>query len=58
MSKENARKYAEGLSFDNSDKKESQDICFVPDGDYFKFIESYTGEKFKKVILKIKTEAF
>ncbi len=24
----------------------------------FKFIESYTGEKFKKVILKIKTEAF
>lgn len=55
MSKESARKYAEKLSFDNSDKKESQDICFVPDGDYFEFIESYTGEKFKKGFFKDKS---
>ncbi|MDE6110728.1 MAG: tRNA 2-thiouridine(34) synthase MnmA [Eubacterium sp.] len=48
MTKDNARKYAESLEFDNSHKKESQDICFVPDGDYFKFIENYTGKKFKK----------
>ena len=54
MTKENARKYAETLEFDNSHKKESQDICFVPDGDYFKFIENYTGRKFKKGYFKDK----
>ncbi|MBQ7906780.1 MAG: tRNA 2-thiouridine(34) synthase MnmA [Clostridia bacterium] len=27
-------------------KKESQDICFVPDGDYAKFIESYTKKSY------------
>ncbi|MCM1309238.1 MAG: tRNA 2-thiouridine(34) synthase MnmA, partial [Butyrivibrio sp.] len=26
-------------------KKDSQDICFVPDGDYAAFIERHTGEK-------------
>lgn len=25
-------------------KAESQDICFVPDGDYCRFLEAYTGE--------------
>ena len=29
-------------------KPDSQDICFVPDGDYAKFIEYYTGRKFPK----------
>lgn len=54
MTKEKAREYAESLNFDNSHKKESQDICFVPDGDYFKFIENYTGETFKKGYFKDK----
>jgi tRNA-specific 2-thiouridylase len=27
----------------NARKKDSQDICFVPDGDYGRFIEEYTG---------------
>ncbi|MDE5996306.1 MAG: tRNA 2-thiouridine(34) synthase MnmA [Eubacterium sp.] len=54
MTKDNARKYAESLEFDNSHKKESQDICFVPDGDYFKFIENYTGKKFRKGFFKDK----
>ena len=27
-------------------KKESQDICFVPDGDYAKFIEDYTKKSY------------
>lgn len=48
MTKDDARKLADSLEFDNSHKKESQDICFVPDGDYFKFIENYTGKTFKK----------
>ncbi len=31
--------------FINARKHDSQDICFVPDGDYAKFIEKYTGKK-------------
>lgn len=54
MTKDDARKLADSLDFDNSHKKESQDICFVPDGDYFSFIESYTGKKFKKGYFKDK----
>ena len=30
----------------NADKLESQDICFVPDGDYATFIEEHTGATF------------
>ena len=29
--------------FENADKSESQDICFVPDGDYAGFIARTTG---------------
>ena len=35
-------------SFENAAKKESQDICFVPDGDYAAFIErtdNFVSEK-------------
>lgn len=28
----------------NAEKPDSQDICFVPDGDYAAFIEGYTGQ--------------
>jgi tRNA-specific 2-thiouridylase len=27
-------------------KKDSQDICFIPDGDYVKFIENYTKKSY------------
>lgn len=30
----------------NARKHDSQDICFVPDGDYAKFIEQYTGRTY------------
>jgi tRNA-specific 2-thiouridylase len=33
--------------FINADKRDSQDICFVPDGDYAAFIEQYTGKPLK-----------
>ena len=33
------------MAFVNARKHDSQDICFVPDGDYAKFIEQYTGRK-------------
>lgn len=42
--KEQVREIAEENGFVNARKKDSQDICFVPDGDYAAFIERYTGE--------------
>lgn len=47
MDKSTARKIAEENGFINAHKKDSQDICFVPNGDYSKFIEEYTGKKYK-----------
>ena len=44
--KEEARKIAEENGFINARKKDSQDICFVPDGDYAKFIEEYSGKTY------------
>ena len=48
MSKDEARKIAEEQGFINFDKPDSQDICFVPDGDYAKFIEDWCGFKFEQ----------
>jgi len=44
LSKKEVRKIAEEKEFVNSAKGESQDICFIPDGDYGDFIEAYTGK--------------
>ena len=44
--KDEIREIAEGLGLLNAKKKDSQDICFVPDGDYASFIENYTGQSF------------
>ena len=44
-SKDEIRNIARELGFANSEKKESQDICFIPDGDYRGFIERVTGTK-------------
>lgn len=52
--KDNARTIADNLNFSTHRKKESMDICFVPDGDYFKFIEEYTGKKYKNGLFKDK----
>lgn len=46
MSKAEARKIAEEQDFINADKRDSQDICFVPDGDYARFIEEWCGLTF------------
>jgi tRNA-specific 2-thiouridylase len=40
ISKAETRKIAEDLGLIVYDKKDSQDICFIPDGDYKKFIKS------------------
>lgn len=44
--KQQVREIAEENGFVNARKHESQDICFVPDGDYSKFIEYYTGKTY------------
>ncbi|MDR1088061.1 MAG: tRNA 2-thiouridine(34) synthase MnmA [Coriobacteriales bacterium] len=40
-SKDEVRKLAAELGFSVADKEESQDICFVPQGNYTEFIETY-----------------
>lgn len=48
MTKSEAREVARASSLPCADSKESQDICFIPDGDYRAFIENFHGEKIKK----------
>ena len=43
--KPHIRQIAEEIGLPVATKHDSQDICFVPDGDYAKFIEKYTGKK-------------
>ena len=45
LTKSEVRAIAEERGFINSRKHDSQDICFLPDGDYVSFIERYCGEK-------------
>lgn len=37
---------ADQQNFYNADKPDSQDICFVPDGDYAGFIRRFTGKDY------------
>ena len=39
LSKEEVRRVAETHRFINADRPDSQDICFIPDGDYRSFLE-------------------
>ena len=44
MTKPEVRRIAEEQGFINARKHDSQDICFVPDGDYARVIQAHTGE--------------
>lgn len=44
LTKEQVRRIAEEQGFVNARKKDSQDICFVPGGDYVSFMKEYTGK--------------
>jgi tRNA-specific 2-thiouridylase len=48
LTKSEVRGIAEAQGFMNAKKRDSQDICFAPDGDYAGFIEAYTGRRFEK----------
>lgn len=48
LKKSEIREKAEQSGFENAQRKDSQDICFVPDGDYASFIERYRGKKYSE----------
>ena len=46
LTKEETRQIAEKQDLVTARKKDSQDICFVPDGDYVAFMKRYTGKDY------------
>ena len=46
LHKTEVREIAEKQKFVNARKHDSQDICFVPDGDYARFMEDFTGKHY------------
>lgn len=46
LSKEEIRSLAAEQGFVTARKRESQDICFIPDGDYSAFLRRYTGKTY------------
>ena len=46
LTKAEVREIAREQGFINARKRDSQDICFVPDGDYKAFIRRYTGKTY------------
>ena len=46
LTKTQVREIAGENGFVNARKRDSQDICFVPDGDYGAFLQRYTGKTF------------
>tara|TARA_B100001123_G_scaffold432032_1_gene554390 strand:+ start:924 stop:2063 length:1140 start_codon:yes stop_codon:yes gene_type:complete len=48
MKKKETRKIASDLKLNVADKPDSQDICFVPNGDYASVIKRYRPESFQK----------
>lgn len=46
LTKTEARQIAEAQGFLTAKKKDSQDICFIPDGDYLSFMIRHTGKQY------------
>lgn len=46
LTKEQVRTIAEEKGFLNARKRDSQDICFIPGGDYLEFLKEYTGKTY------------
>lgn len=47
LDKDEVRKIAEEQGFINAGKKDSQDICFIPDGNYVGFLERSLNKKYE-----------
>ncbi|MDC3028599.1 tRNA 2-thiouridine(34) synthase MnmA [Candidatus Pelagibacter sp.] len=52
MLKDETREIAKKLELNVADKPDSQDICFVPNGDYASVIQKFRPESFKKGNIK------
>ena len=48
IDKKETRSIAKKLDLNVADKPDSQDICFVPNGDYSSVIKKFRPESFKK----------
>ena len=46
LTKTQVRQIAETQGFLNARKRDSQDICFIPGGDYAAFLRQYTGKEY------------
>lgn len=46
LTKAQVRRIAQEHGFVTAGKRDSQDICFVPGGDYVAFLEAYTGKRY------------
>lgn len=46
LTKDQVRQIAAEKGFLNAQKRDSQDICFIPDGDYYAFLKRYTGKEY------------
>lgn len=46
LTKAEVRQIAQEQGFLNAKKRDSQDICFIPDGDYPAFLQRYTGKSY------------
>ncbi len=46
LTKEQVREIAQQQGFSNAHKRDSQDICFIPDGDHRRFLQRYTGRQY------------
>ena len=46
LTKREVRAIAEELGFLTARKRDSQDICFIPGGDYAAFLQNYTGKNY------------
>ena len=46
LPKTEVRRIADAHGLVNASKRDSQDICFVPDGDYIRFLERWTGKTY------------
>jgi tRNA-specific 2-thiouridylase len=49
LNKNEARKLANNLNLKTKDKPESQEICFVPDNDYSRFLQERSPDLFSKI---------
>ena len=47
LTKEQSRAIAAENDLITARKRDSQDVCFIPDGDYLNFLQSYTGKTYE-----------